>query len=194
MNPPPTQPVLVMCAMESEARAVRAEARRQGVALDVVVIGIGAGRTPQTGEGRRVIVAGVGGGLVKGLTAGDVVVDRGDGRICSVERVVETPTQKQEIAATGASVVDMELGAVRARLGQAAEVIGVRAVLDDVTTVLPAWMGTLVDEVGRVRPGALAWAILQDPRRIGELLAMGKKSKAAYEAFARATVELARTL
>ncbi|MGE9293309.1 MAG: hypothetical protein ACQKBW_06830, partial [Puniceicoccales bacterium] len=58
---------------------------------------------------KRVILAGFGGALDPSLQRGDIVIDRGEGKIHTAADVVSTPAEKAALfEKTGCPVVDME--------------------------------------------------------------------------------------
>lgn len=149
-------------------------------------------------DDRLVILAGFGGGLSRELRCGDVVVDGPPegfqaregcvvGAIHTAGEIVSTPFDKERLRArTGAVAVDMELSIVREALRErGVRVVGVRAILDPASRTLPTWLSGVVAPTGETRLGALAIAVLRDPRRIGQLLWLAGASRQAGRGLAR---------
>jgi hypothetical protein len=204
--------IAIVTAVRLEARAVARILELQAVGKDqwafgdvgLFVMGIGAGRlgdVPVPGEG--VIAAGVAGGLLPALSIGDVVVDELSaplptvpsarvGKIHSARSIVTTPSEKAALfAQTGAAAVEMENAVVRAwATANQLAYCGVRGISDTASQTLDPAVFGLVDEVGGIRPGALAKLLLTRPAMINGLRELGANTKAA----ANAAAEVAKAI
>ena len=174
--------------MELEARAVLAALGQRGAALPAMIethevpvevraIGIRGAQMPAIDdETGAVIVAGVAGGLDPSVELYDIVIDDPAGLvpdsvpgrrglISSQTHIVPTSTEKAWLfRRTGALAVDMELAKVReAYAGLAVPVIGIRAISDSACDSLDPRLTSLIDGLGRVRPGAVLWNFIRRP-------------------------------
>jgi adenosylhomocysteine nucleosidase len=161
--------------------------------VEIHVIGIRAKRLPGGPFGgeslRGIILAGFGGALDPSLQIADVVVDgltdESDGggafrcgRIHMARELISTPTEKSALfRQSGALAVDMEGEAVRALAKSwGVPFLHVRAISDAAGDSLdPAILG-FVNEVGRVRAGALMMGLLRRPGLIPHLVRLGRNS------------------
>ena len=198
--------LVILCAVEFESRAVRkALAGREGI--DIYTIGIRGGRVPADLRGdeiRCIVMAGLGGALDPKLKVGDVVVDELSddaiarklsyprGKMHTVEGIVSTPQERAELfQRTGAVVVEMENEVVRAiaeRLGVA--YVGIRAISDSAEQTLDPAVVRMVDDVGRVKMGAVASELLKRPALAVELNRLRKQSAMAVGKLAEAVKAL----
>ncbi len=136
----PSRYLLILAALEIEAKAMRAAVR--GLDARVEVIGPGtkhleeALRQHNPDEVRGIILAGLGGALDPSLAVGDAVIDPGDatwpaslppveaglarrGTIHGADRIISTPAEKAALfSKEGALVVDMESGPIRRRMAK----------------------------------------------------------------------------
>jgi adenosylhomocysteine nucleosidase len=139
--------------------------------VQLTVIGIRAVRLPQQIEARAILMAGFAGALDPLLRIGDIVHDDPPGTIHTSTQIVATPTDKATLyKSTGAKAVDMETAIVRAlaqRLG--ISFVGIRAISDTAADSVDPAVLNFVDETGRLRPAALAKALLQRPSLIPQL-------------------------
>ena len=176
--------VLILTAVQMEADAIgRVERNGHVSGMPATAIGIGATRLARLkvpASTYAVVVAGLGGALDPTLNIGDVVIDGSLGTprlqdrrgvIYSVDRVVSTPQAKADLfAQSGAAVVDMELAAVRRWAEpRRLKVVGVRAISDRASDAVPAVVTRFVNDVGRVRPLAIAAGLLRRPSLVPDL-------------------------
>jgi hypothetical protein len=186
--------IIIFTAVPMETRAVqRALAGMNG--MQVYPIGIRAKRMPSEPLAKNataLVMAGLAGALDPSLKVGDVIVEDRDnllptdvpfrrGMIHCAEWIITTPEQKAELfARTGAAAVDMESQIVRNYAEQMGlPFISVRAISDTAAETLdPAVMG-LVDEMGRIKPLALATTLLRRPGLIPYLNRLGNNSQLA---------------
>ena len=147
-----------------------------------------------------IVMAGLGGGLDPELVVGDVVVDaESDSRIAqelpyrkvrmhTAQEIVGTPAEREKLfRASGAGVVEMENELVRElakRLGVA--YVGIRAISDAAGDALNPALVRVVDEVGRVKVGALARELAKRPGMVGELNRVRKQAGLAVANLAQA--------
>ena len=183
---------LVLTAIRPEAAALR----RVGVSATPVGIRSSRLSTISIPAGtQQVILAGVGGGLDPALAIGDVIIEgpvdplptgARRGVIHTVDRLVSTAADKAALfLSTGAAVVDMEQSIVHdwaARHGL--QLIGIRAVSDTATDAVDPSVLGLVDEVGRVKPLAVAATLLRRPMMSGQLRKLGVDTRTALDALA----------
>lgn len=216
------QRLVIFTAVEMEARAVARglglAVRRGGVMLgsmegypiEVRAIGIRAVRIPgelPPGTG-CVILAGFGGALDPALKVGDAVLDWPEvamgpapdgsfkrGRIRPSNRIVATPEQKAALfGETGAIAVEMEGAAVRTLVGgTGVPLIGLRAVTDTAGETLDPALLSLVDEVGRPKPLAVAAFLARRPARIASLHRLGAAARLAGRRLGEAVGSLVRS-
>lgn len=168
--------------------------------IEIVAIGIRAQKLSQDsirpGVG-GIILAGFGGALDRKLVVGDVIVEspvgvtlNGDpdeklrflhGKVTDSDRIIATVAEKQRLfQQTGAAVVDMESGPVRALAGRlGVPLIIVRAVSDAASdAVHPATLG-MIDEFGQPRPARLATGLLRRPNLLTHLVGLGLRTRLA---------------
>ena len=151
----------------------------------------------------RVLSCGFAGGLNPPLKAGTVVFAAENNarleaglamaghrrvRFRCADRVAAPAEAKQALwQATGADAVEMEsqvLGTVGAESGIPFAIV--RVILDTAGEDLPLDFNRLMTPDLRMSYGRLACALLASPEKIGALLALQRRSKAAAEALARA--------
>jgi adenosylhomocysteine nucleosidase len=97
----------------------------------------------------------------------------------SVDRVVETPEEKRDLAEFG-DAVEMESYAVLAVAAQRkVPAVAIRAISDRFDQRLPMDFSGTIDECGHVLKGKLARKIVSDPSKIPALIRLGKQSQAA---------------
>ena len=149
---------------------------------------------------------GLAGGLDPGLRAGTLIVPetvvahgrvrRTDdalnallggtsGHLClGLDRIVASTAEKRRLRLeTGASLVDMESGAV----SEVADAAGVpfavlRAICDHADRALPPAALIALDTKGRIAPAQIAWSVLTDPGQVSALIALGRDAAAARRA------------
>ena len=102
-------------------------------------------------------------------------------RVVTTDQLAATPDARRALhAQCHAQLVDLEtwwfVEAARA-LGVAVTVI--RGVSDGADRRLPSWLGTLVDETGRTRPGTAAWRLCRAPHAIPALRRLQRSSARA---------------
>ena len=161
-------------------------------------------------DGASAIVSfGLCGGLAPALRPGDLVVPRAvlwRGRSYPVDTAlavalggisaellladevpVSVPSDKTaRFAATGASAVDLESGAVAeiaARAGMPFAVL--RAVCDPAGAQLPPAALIALDAGGRIAPWRVAGSLIRQPGQLAALLALGRAAAAARRALVR---------
>lgn len=201
----PTAPIVVVCALEIERRAL-AGLERPGV--EIHVSGIGPDAAAALGERltqrplRAMIATGLCGALIPRLDVGTIVVaervvheNTGDafaaddvmlaaaegrrGTLVSAGEVARTPADR---AALQGLAVDMESAAL-ARAARDADVpfIAIRAISDRFRDRIPDIAGML-DHVGRPDRSALIAFALHNPREIPRLIRLGRSAKRASTA------------
>ncbi len=201
----PTAPIVVVCALEIERRAL-AGLERHGV--EIHVSGIGPDAAAALGERltqrplRAMIATGFCGALIPRLDVGTIVVaervvheNTGDvfaaddvmlaaaegrrGTLVSAGEVARTPADR---AALQGLAVDMESAAL-ARAARDADVpfIAIRAISDRFRDRIPDIAGML-DHVGRPDRSALIAFALHNPREIPRLIRLGRSAKRASTA------------
>ncbi|MBX3409798.1 MAG: hypothetical protein KF859_07920 [Phycisphaeraceae bacterium] len=168
--------------------------RWEGTRAALEAVGIGARRTPAVPvRGVRVIVAGFAGALDPSLQRAQVLrwadgEHDQPGPVVTTQAIISTPAQKHALrASSGARAVDMEHGTISAwaRAGGAC-VEGCRVVLDLADETLPAWLGTITDDLGRLRWGAFAAGVVPRPARWFELARWARTSSFVGRTLARA--------
>jgi hypothetical protein len=207
-RPVPASRIVILTALASEARAVRAALRGVAHAADVLVIGPGAAFLPAAGDladASFIIVAGLAGALDPALRPGDTIIDglpagsalplgARRGHIHTSAALVSTPADKSRLfASTGAAVVDMEHAVVQ-RTVSPVPVIGLRAVLDAAAETLPPFLATLVDTRGRSRPLAALAHLARHPTDAAVLLRLAGRSAAVLPELGRAVGEFVAQL
>lgn len=201
----PTAPIVVVCALEIERRAL-AGLERPGV--EIHVSGIGPDAAAALGERltqrplRAMIATGFCGALIPRLDVGTIVVaervvheNTGDvfaaddvmlaaaegrrGTLVSAGEVARTPADR---AALQGLAVDMESAAL-ARAARDADVpfIAIRAVSDRFRDRIPDIAGVL-DHAGRPDRSALIAFAVHNPREIPRLIRLGRSAKRASTA------------
>jgi hypothetical protein len=198
----PASRIVILTALASEARAVRAALRGVAHAADVLVIGPRAAFLPAAGDladASFIIVAGLAGALDPALRPGDTIIDglpkdsplpRGCrlGQIHTSASIVGTLRAKSDLfRVTGASVVEMEHAVVRDAL-PGAVLVGIRTVLDPADETLPLWLAGLVNDRGRARPAATALRLVLAPTSLTALARVAHRSRIALPALGRAVV------
>ena len=209
----PTAPIVVVCALEIERRAL-AGLERPGV--EIHVSGIGPDAAAALGERltqrplRAMIATGFCGALIPRLDVGTIVVaecvvheNTGDvfaaddvmlaaaegrrGTLVSAVEVARTPADR---AALQGLAVDMESAAL-ARAARDADVpfIAIRAISDRFRDRIPDIVGML-DHVGRPDRSALIAYALHNPREIPRLIRLGRSAKRASTALTDAVATL----
>jgi hypothetical protein len=214
---------IIFCAVEFEARAVRraladfrispspgtpGEGWGEGSAPVIHTIGIKAKFLPkQLPNNAVIIMAGLAGGLDPSLKIGDVLIDSLSdisppelsyprGLIHTADRIVPTPADRAALfAQTGAQAVDMENAHVRA-FAKAFEIpyLGIRAISDCATDTLNPAVARFIDELGRVKPTALARELIRRPKLALELNQLRKASTLAVNNLAAAVRTLVEAL
>lgn len=201
-------PTLVTFAVPEEARPFR---RHRLPDTEILVTGMGPRHARAQVERRlqirryhQVLTCGFAGALNPELGLGTVVFDSDAnsplgrsllqagaraGRIHTTEQVVGTAVGKRELhRATGADVVEMESGVIRALCqAQGIPSATVRVVSDLATEDLPLDFNLLTGADGQVRLIALLGNILRSPRCLPALMRLGRQTS-------RAARELARVL
>ncbi len=157
---------------------------------------------------RALLSLGTAGGLQPGLAAGALlapgavlaengarwvtvpwlVPEGAAGDLLGSERLAGTPAAKAVLhAATGALALDMESHRVARVAAEAGLPFGVlRAVLDPARRAVPPAATVALGPDGQSRAGALALALMRDPRQIGAMLRLGREFSAARAALSRA--------
>lgn len=168
--------------------------RWEGTRAALEAVGIGARRTPAVPvRGVRVIVAGFAGAIDPDLQRAQVLrwADGEHGRprpVVTTQAMISTPAQKHALrTSSGARAVDMEHDTISAwaRAGGAC-VEGCRVVLDLADETLPAWLGTITDDLGRLRWGAFAAGVVPRPARWFDLARWARTSSFVGRTLARA--------
>lgn len=152
----------IFTAIRAEAAAIR------GIlpdGVELTIIGIRAVRLPQHVDARAIILAGFAGALDPALAIGDIVQDSPPGTIYTSSEIVATAAEKAALfRRTGAKAVDMETAIVRnfaERLG--ARFVGIRAISDTAREDVDPLVLKFIDETGRLRPHAIATALIRKP-------------------------------
>lgn len=199
---------LILCPLAFEAAALR---RDLGARARIVVVGPGASAgaaasliARTNGERpRRVVLAGLCGGLRPTPAAPSIhtILDAAGARwtpplrapgepavLIGTDDIVGDPRAKADLAArTGAALVDTESHHVARAIAELGVPWGVvRAVSDGPDDALPAGIGSWVDSRGRTRLGAVALACVARPSVVPDVIALGRRSKAALDALATA--------
>jgi len=215
------QPIIVVCALAFEA----AQLRKAGMdsTCELHVCGPGAQgvqrwaqqRTPGCMDARRVILAGLAGGLCAAATVGSaMVIDHvrmSCGTMCSPTLTIAAPANAVLGSISSASsalctaaqkrawftahqtdLVDMESEAFAAAMSYAdARWAIVRGVSDGPDDELPEEIIAWVDAQGRTRSGAVALAMLRKPSLAMHAQRLANRSKAAMAAVAEVLMGLA---
>jgi len=191
--------LLILAALNREARAASRQLR--GRRITVHVVGIGANHLPAE-TARVVLLAGYAGALAPDLRVGDMVIDDPRGRAAGLpcrygpiycsEKILATALEKQQaFERTGALAVDMESQRVREwadRLG--ADYIGARAITDAADHPLDPRLLAAVDEFGRPRPGV----ILRRPQMVPAMLRLAAATRQADAALADAVAAIVKLM
>ena len=138
---------------------------------------------------KRVILAGFGGALDPKLQRGEVIIDRGEGKIHTAADVVSTAADKARLfEETGCPLVDMEsapVAEVAKELGLPLTVI--RAVSDTASEEMPAFLDKGYDRAaGKETPLRMAGHMLTHPGDIGRLRRLLKSWEPVRQALAEA--------
>ncbi len=219
--------LLVLTAVDVEARALARHLglapvagpflRFAGGALELVVVGVGAGhldaRAGAPDASTVVVSAGACGALAPELAVGALVVPEtvlspggrrlptaavGDlprrGLLVSADRVIEDAAGKSRLwLATGALAVDMESATIlawAAARGVAGAVV--RGVSDPADRGVPADLARVAQEDGRTRPLRAVSAVLARPRALADAMALKAGATAALKTVAAALARLQR--
>lgn len=224
--PEPSKPTraLILAAMPFELRDVvlrlglRVVGDRQWAdadgGLEALTLGMGPTSSRRARDAlsrqptRRVILVGFCGGLVEGLSRGEIVrpgsvVDEATGRrlplsdeaegctAVTADRPALSPRAKRDLARRcDASIVDMETYHVVATcrsLGVPCDVI--RAVSDTVEDAIDPAVMKLVDADGKAHFGRAVGLVIRRPTLLPRLIALGRRGKAASAALADAVTE-----
>ncbi len=116
------------------------------------------------------------------------------GGMCTVPAPALDPEEKRRLGANGDLIVDME-GYVLAEIADSAgvDLVAIRVVLDEVDDELPDSIPDLV-----AGEGSQAWlatkAVLAKPHQLGDFVRLGRKSRQARQALARAAGIATRSL
>ena len=184
-------PLILLTALEIEARAVLRALGKRSQDVAVRVIGMRGVRTPQVPAGATVIVAGLGGALDPKLRVGDLVLDTPIprlsnhlpwhvGAIHSSADVVSTTEAKASLfRQTAALAVEMEHAAVQRSLGQEVRLIGLRAISDPADMALDPAILRFVDDFGNPKARKIAGTLLRRPGLIPHLRLLNKNTKVA---------------
>lgn len=187
---------------------------------DLQVIGIRGSRletlpiTPD--DYRAVILAGLAGALDPALPHGALLVDVAStwrpaalerssplhiGPLATATGIVATPAQKAALfQKTAALAVEMEAEAVRRHFAAfltASPPLGflhLRAVSDTASETLDPSLLPLIDDLGRPRPFPLAKALMQHPRRLVDLMRVGRHARDAADRVAKALQDVMASL
>jgi hypothetical protein len=204
----PAKNILIFTAVWAETRAIHKALR--GSACRVRAIGIGAGHLPSVDEiadASVIVMCGLAGGLDPALAIGEILLDDPNGivpltilirrgTIHTSKQIISSPAQKAELfRQTGALAVDMEQSIVRdfaSRLG--IPVIGVRAISDTADEILDPAVVHLVDDLGRVRPGKIAAALIRRPGLIPYLRKLNENTNIALHELGKAVQSIAEYL
>jgi adenosylhomocysteine nucleosidase len=157
-----------------------------------------------------VIMAGLAGALDPALQVGDVIIDAPRdllpddrlppgcrrGAIYTSPTLITTPQEKAELFMhSRALAVDMENEAVQLAAALAnVPFIGIRAISDTADEALDKEMLGLLDDLGRVRLGAVAALLLRRPSKVAELRRLGAKAELAAGNLAAAVVHVHKEL
>ena len=208
----PDRDPIILCPLEFERKVLQ----RQLAATGLRVLCCGPGKEGVTrwaglnrNPGAPVILAGLAGSLVEGLTTGDVVdleaaVAPGNIRIetswrlpasCGVTRVTGTsstrlvnsrPARRALHLHLGCSIVDMESLAFAQAAQQRGWTFGMlRGISDGLDETLPPGCDQWVDHRGRAAKGAIAASILRTPSLIGRMRVMKKTGEKVLKTLAK---------
>lgn len=167
-----------------------------GGATHLVSFGMAGGLDPALPPGALVVPDAVGDGAddlpLVGVALRAALPARG-GRLLSVAAPLLDLASKGRAAALGFVAVDMETHAV-ARVAAAAGLacLAVRAIADPALRPLPRVARVAVGPDGRLRPAAMAWALLSRPDQWPLVRAVAADARAAEASLGRAAATLAR--
>jgi hypothetical protein len=197
-------PLILLTALEIEARAVLRALGDQSQNVAVRVIGMRGVRMPQVPAGSTVIIAGLAGALDPKVRVGDLVLDTPIpslsnhlpwrvGPIHSSPDLVSTAEAKSALfRRTGALAVEMERAVVQSSIKQAVRIIGLRAISDPADMALDPAILQFVDDFGNPRARRIAATLLRRPGLIRHLRLLNRNTKVALSKLglgARALVE-----
>ncbi|MBK1661194.1 phosphorylase family protein [Paracraurococcus ruber] len=156
----------------------------------VLSFGIAGGLDPSLGCGDLVVatkVRGAGGAWSADLGWSAQLARRCGARlgmVAGAPAVVGEPARKRALrAATGALVVDLETEAAAAfAASRGMPFAALRAVADTAEEVLPRAAAVGLTPDGRPAAGRVALALLRQPRELGALLTVAKRSRVALQA------------
>jgi adenosylhomocysteine nucleosidase len=199
------QPALVV-GFAAEARVARLFGWQVAIGGGTSVGAALAARRLIDAGAMGIVSFGLAGGLDPTLPAGTLVVAKAvaaDGRVwpadlalsarlggttghlcLGLDRVVVSPGEKRQLnRETGASLVDMESGAVAAVAAEAGLPFAVlRAICDPADRELPPAALVALDSAGRLAAARLAMSILGSPGQMGALLGLARNAAAARRA------------
>ncbi len=114
------------------------------------------------------------------------------GAIFGADAPLITRDAKKECAArTGAVAVDMEShGAVRSAVGKGAPFLAIRAVADDASRTIPAWVMDAILPDGGLAPDVILRALLPKPWMVWGLLGLARDQARAVKALRRVVARL----
>jgi adenosylhomocysteine nucleosidase len=155
---------------------------------ELTVIGIRAVKLERTIEPRAIVMAGFAGALDPALELGDIVRDDPQGTIFTSSELVATAEEKARLFhQTGAKAVDMENATVREfALRMGVPFFGIRAISDTAGEAVDPMVLRFVDEMGGIRPAAVAKGLLLKPSLIPTLNRLRINSGIAGRALAQA--------
>jgi adenosylhomocysteine nucleosidase len=153
-------------------------------ATGVISFGLAGGLDPALAAGTLVVADAVigDGGLWRTDSELSARLGGMTGQSClGLDRIVVSRAEKQRLGReTGASLVDMESGAVAAVAGAAGVPFAVlRAICDPAERTLPPAALVALDDAGRLTPARLAWSVLTHPGQVIALIALARDAAAA---------------
>lgn len=218
---PLVAPLRLAASSEIGSGLLRGAVGRVEVVAALTGIGMRAGaeaaeRVLEAATPDHLVVVGIAGGIGRTVAVGDLVVpervlnlDTGEtlrptslgstparGTLASSDGLLEDPSEAARLADRGVVAIDMETAAIAAVCDARRCAWSVfRAISDraDDGTTDAAILG-LTHPDGRPNPFAVARLILTRPRRIRQLVRLGRGAKAATGAAARATIAALETL
>ncbi|MGE5611175.1 MAG: hypothetical protein ACM359_18135 [Bacillota bacterium] len=214
-----TGKLLIFTAVQMEARAIgKAFGVAGGIAtapvqlpitgsiVELCPIGIRATRMPRhlsPQAVRCIIMTGLAGALDPSLRCGEVVIDGWPtsmpidrtfryGAIHTASQAITTVEDKARLhRQTGALAVDMESDIVRHAAHQLGiPFVGIRAIGDTAADPVDPVVMTLIDDLGRPKPVALATTLLRHPMLVAHLRRLQQASALALLALADALKRL----